>query len=91
MAVLDHPVHEKTRQKAGARYGCHNRDGFVPYYYAWDRQYRDDGSFSLVQVKIEHRMSTQCRSFYLWGNDLLCKGCVADRDQEYARRMQEHV
>lgn len=88
MPVLDHPVHDKTRQKIGAKYGCNNRDGFAPYYYAWDRQYRDDGSFATVQVKIEHRMSVKCRSFYLWGADSLCKGCVAERDTEYAKQMQ---
>ena len=91
MPVLEFPVHEKTRQKPGAKYGCFNRFGFVQHYYAWDRQYRDDGSFSLVQIKIEHRMSTKCRSFYLWNSDPMCKGCLSERDNDYANLMQEQV
>lgn len=87
--VEEHSVHEKVILKPGAKYGCFNRQGFVPYYYAWQRQFRDDGSFSLIQVKIEHRMSTKCRNFYLWGKDQMCVGCLSEKDREYAKRMQE--
>ena len=87
MPVEDHVVHEKVKISADTPYGCHSRKDFATHYYAPDRQYRDDGSFSFTLKKIEHGMSTQCRSFYLWDADPRCGGCTADKDLEYRDRM----
>lgn len=48
MPVIDHPVHEMTRQKNGAVYGCHNRRPFKSGYLA-------------AGLFIQDNMSRECR------------------------------
>lgn len=88
MPVEDHEVHEKVRISADAPYGCHSRTGLSKDYYAPDRIYRPDGTFYIVQSRVQHAMSTQCRSFYLWDTDPRCAGCTAGKDTEYADKMR---
>lgn len=54
MPVEDHPVHERTKIGADFKYGCFNhpsRKGAS--YYAPNRIYRPNGTFLIVQEKIE--------------------------------------
>ena len=88
MAVLDHPVHVKTKFRADYKYGCHNRKPFSKGYIAFDRQYRPDGTFVVIQKFIEHKMSEKCRSFYEW-DTVHCEGCIAPKDTEYAEQMKQ--
>jgi len=88
MAVLDHPVHVKTKFRADYKYGCHNRKQFNIGYYAPDRQYRLDGTFVVTQKFIVHQMSEKCRSFYEW-DTVHCEGCTAPKDIEYAEQMKQ--
>lgn len=54
MPVDDHPIHPKTVQAAGARYGCHNHPSRKGNgYYAPNRRYLPDGRFVLELVRIE--------------------------------------
>lgn len=74
MAVLDHEVHEKTREEKDAKWGCHNRSEFKPGYYAPDRVYFPDGMFKNVMKWVPHFGSMECRN-----DDSLthtkCEGC----------------
>lgn len=88
MPVLDHPVHDKTRQKAGKKYGCYDKPRTTVGYVAFDRQYKPDGTFVVVQRFIENEMSRPCRSFYLWDNDPMCEGCDTPKDHAYADEMR---
>lgn len=88
MPVEDHDVHEKVRISADKPYGCHSRSGLSKGYYAPDRVYKPDGTFYIVQAFIPHALSTACRSFYLWESDPRCQCCTAEKDSEYAGRMQ---
>lgn len=91
MAVVDHPVHEKTRQKDGFRYGCNsvNASPLEPNgYWAPQREYDDSGGFVIGKVFIINNMSRKCRSFYLWDTDQGCADCNRPRDLEYAALMQ---
>jgi len=87
MPVLDHEVNEKTRIKAGFKYGCYDRKILKNGYIAFDRQYRPDGTFVIVQKFIENKMSDKCRNFYLWDKDKFCEGCDTQKDLEYAKTM----
>ena len=87
MAVLDHPVHVKTKFSANYKYGCNGRKPFKVGYYAPDRQYRPDGTFVVTQRFIKHDLSETCRSFYLW-DSVHCEGCKAPKDTEYANQMK---
>ena len=87
MPVLDHDVHEKTRLKAGFKYGCYDGKSVKSGYIAPDRQYRPDGTYVVIQKFIEHRMSEKCRNFYLWDTDKFCEGCDKPKDIEYAKTM----
>lgn len=91
MAVVDHPVHEKTRQKDGFRYGCNsvNASPLQPNgYWAPQRKFYEDGRFEIVPVFIVSVTSKRCRSFYLWDTDPGCADCNRPRDLEYAALMQ---
>lgn len=74
MAVLDHAVHDRTRQAEGALYGCHSRPGYSPGYWAPDRRYLPDGSFVVEQAWIPNVMSTDCR-FDMSLSDQKCSAC----------------
>lgn len=88
MPVLDHEVHDKTRLKAGKKYGCYDRKGLAHGYVGLDRYYKQDGSFVITQKYIQHNMSESCRSFYLWDTDPRCAGCESPKDKEYADTMR---
>lgn len=87
--VDDHPVHDRTRIKAGFKYGCFDKPRVAIGYIAFDRQYREDGTFVIVQKFISNEMSKPCRSFYLWDTDPYCAGCDTPKDHEYANKMRE--
>ena len=86
MPVDDIPVHDKVRQKAGAKYGCFDRKSWGIGYQAPDRQYRNDGTYVEVHTFISHKMSTKCR-YDMAKTDKLCEGCDAKKDTEYLDRM----
>lgn len=60
MAVIDHPVHPKVVLADGTPYGCKDRV-MSPGYWTWQREYAEDGRYVMVEVFIEHTMSTECR------------------------------
>ena len=92
MPVEEHEVHEKVRQKDDAKYGCHNRQPYAQGYWAKDgfRMEEHEGQMYGVQqwVWVDHTMSSECRSFYLWRSDAMCKGCKVAKDYEYEQRMR---
>lgn len=88
MPVEDHEVHEKVRIQSDTPYGCHSRKKMSDGYWAKDRRYLEDGYFEEVYSFIPHAMSTACRNFYIWDTDPRCKGCTAEKDIDYALRMQ---
>lgn len=91
MGVLEHPVHDKVKQGADFKYGCHsaNTGPLRPNgYYAPQRVMRSYGDLEYVAVFIEHRMSTACRNFYLWDADRACAGCTQPKDTAYAEEMR---
>lgn len=84
MAVLDHQVHEKTKEAAGAVWGCHRRQDFKPGYWAPDRRYREDGTFEVVQTWVPHFGAQDCRNDISL-SDPKCKGCPrAGTGEEYS-------
>jgi hypothetical protein len=87
MPVEDHEVHEKVKIAVDKPYGCSNRPEFSKGYFAPDRRYKPDGTFYVVQTRIPHVMSTDCRSFYLWDTDPRCAVCTVKKDIEYRDRM----
>ena len=92
MPVEEHEVHEKVKQKAGTKYGCHNRQPMEKGYWAKDgfRMEEHEGQmYGVQQWKwVDHAMSTECRSFYLWRSDAGCKGCKVAKDYEYEQLMR---
>lgn len=83
-------AHEKNKRDSGFRYGCHSckTSALRPNgYWAPQRRFYPDGRFEIVPEFVEHRMTTSCRNFYLWGKDDGCTDCTQPRDIEYAERM----
>jgi hypothetical protein len=74
MAVLAHDVHERTREAAGAVWGCHRRPEFAAGYWAPDRMMLPSGKFEVVQRWIPHFGSTECRNDVSL-SDAKCEGC----------------
>ena len=87
MPVEEHDVHEKVKIAADEPYGCSNREKLAQGYFAPDRRYKPDGTFYVIQTRIVHRLSTDCRNFYLWDTDPRCKVCNTKKDIEYLTRM----
>ena len=85
--VLDHEVHEKVKINENTPYGCNGRSGFSKGYWVQEREYRRDGTYVMRDHFIPHRLSADCRSFYLWNIDPRCSGCTTKKDKEYARIM----
>ena len=70
----------------GERYGCHSRNPMKKGY--WHRGVEFVGGRPVPsEVFIEHAMSMQCRSFYLWDADPKCAGCTTGKDYAYRDRM----
>ena len=75
MPVLEHEVHERVRQSADFRYGCHNRPlKFKKAYWAVGRRLFPDCSFEFIAVRVPHAMSHECR-YDLSLKDRNCEGC----------------
>ena len=75
MPVLEHEVHERVRQSADFRYGCHNRpERFNGHYAAPHRTYFPDGRFGVVSRMVQFTMSHDCR-YDLSLTDRNCEGC----------------
>ena len=74
MPVVDHPVHEMTKQAAGHPYGCSNRKPFANGYYTINRIYRPDGAFYTVNTFIPYDMSRDCK-YDMSDTDIQCAGC----------------
>lgn len=81
-------VHEKVKINADDPYGCHSRPELSGGYWVMERTYWEDGRFTLAPSFIPFRMSTKCRSFYLWDADPRCGYCTTKKDYEYADRMK---
>jgi len=75
MPVIDHPIHEKTVEQSGAKWGCYDRKKYADGYYAPSRQHRIDGTFSVGLVWIENAMSKRCKND-IRATDPKCSGCV---------------
>ena len=90
MPVEDHEVHEKVRISADEPYGCANRKELSGGYWVKVRVYIDgsQGQYELLDKYIPFRMSTKCRSFYLWEEDPRCGYCTSPKDYEYADKMR---
>ena len=86
MPVLDHEVHVVTKIRADKPYGCHSRKSMANGYVAFDRQYRHDGTFVVVQKFISHTLSDGCR-YDLSAKDLRCEGCCTQKDKAYLDMM----
>jgi hypothetical protein len=77
MPVEEHEVHSKVKEKAGTKYGCFNRQGYMEAYYAPNRMAGSDGykpMFRLEAVRIPHTMSRECR-YDMSLKDVKCEGC----------------
>ena len=85
--VIDHEVHEKVKIAEDTPYGCNGRTDFSKGYWVQEREYRTDGTYVMRDHFIERRMSTACRSFYLWDTDPRCNNCSTKKDTEYANLM----
>lgn len=88
MPVLDHAVHESTRQGADARWGCWNLDLSDKPYYAPDRVYREDGTFEVIQRPIK----TEWLGRMCFGSltDPKCEGCKhRGAGEAYAETVQK--
>lgn len=74
MPVDDHPIHESTRISADAVYGCYNRQPFASGYFAPDRRYKADGTFYIIQTRIQYQNSHDCR-YDMADTDPRCNDC----------------
>ncbi len=89
MAVLEHAVHEKTREAAGAVWGCHNRPDFKPGYWAPDRRYLPDGTFEVILVWVPHFGARECRNDISL-SDSKCDGCTyRGTGEAYSKMVRE--
>lgn len=90
MGVVEHPVHDKVRQAADFKYGCHSAmtGPLKPNGYYAPTIRETAGAFVLCSEFIEHRMSTACRNFYLWDSDAGCAGCSQPKGTAYAEEMK---
>lgn len=90
MPVEEHEVHHLVRISADKPYGCHSRKELAGGYWVKNRVYisGSNGQFEYVDKFIPFKMSSKCRSFYLWGTDPRCGGCSTPRDNEYADKMK---
>lgn len=78
MPVLEHEVHDKTKELAGARYGCHNRKPYADGYRAPNRYQTSDGYQAVYKLEakfIPHVMSRECR-YDMSLTDWKCYECI---------------
>lgn len=86
MPVEDHEVHEKVKIDDSTPYGCYNRVRISRGYYAPDRRYKPDGTFYVIQTRVFHELSEDCR-YDRHQEDPRCAGCNTKKDIEYLTRM----
>ena len=84
--VDDHPVHERVI-KTDFRAGCYNRGRTRTGYWAPNRVYRPDGSYTMSEAYVE-TSQTACRQVGrkvdgVWEDLPECVGCTAQRDWQY--------
>lgn len=77
-----------TTRPVQLRSGCYDRGRMSPGYYLRAQLYEDDGSYSLQQYGVGHKMSTSCRQIGVlvngrWEDLAECAGCSASRDKEF--------
>jgi hypothetical protein len=93
MPVEDHAVHHKVIEKAGTKYGCHNRQGFNEAYYAPNRFAGTTGHqpiWWLERVRIPFTMSRECR-YDMSLRDVKCEECKHRGSGEaYAAKVREN-
>lgn len=73
--VEDHPIHELTVQKPGAKYGCHNRKPYASGYFAPNRVYNEDGTYFTVLKRIPFVMTKHCHN-KPDVEEPMCEGCT---------------
>lgn len=88
MPVEEHEVHESVKHSADKPYGCNNGKPRKEGYWLQTREYRSNGSYIMMNKFIEHRMSSDCRNYYLWYSDPGCANCKRPKDRKYANRMK---
>ena len=88
MPVEEHEVHESVRHSADKLYGCNSNKRLQNGYWLQEREYRQNGTYIMMHKFIPHKMSVDCRNYYLWYSDPGCRGCNLPKDREYAQRMQ---
>ena len=86
MPVLDHEVHASTRKKSSDPYGCCNRK-MKRGYYIKERVYAPSGTYLLINRKIRHTMSTECRH----DNSLKDPGCATCKHRGSGEKYAESV
>lgn len=77
MPVEEHEVHSKVKEKAGTKYGCFNRHGYMEAYYAPNRKMGSSGYepiFFFERIRVPHTMSRECR-YDMSLKDVKCEGC----------------
>lgn len=74
MPVDDHPVHESTKKSADYKYGCNNKKRPSGGYYAPNRSYGFDGTFTVELKWIPFVMSKECK-YDLSQTDRACADC----------------
>jgi len=90
MAVLEHEVHERTREATDTKWGCYNRPEYSQGYFAPDREYSRDGYFEVVATYIPHAMSTTCRNDVSL-TDRKCVGCIhAGQGEKYSEMVRSN-
>lgn len=91
MPVVDTPVHEKVKQKEGAKWACFG----VPFsgttrYVAPDRKYREDGTWENVQREIVTEWITGRKNDGAVG-DVKCEGCpLLPCGEKYAEEIRRN-
>ena len=88
MPVEEHEVHESVRHSADKLYGCNSNKRLQNGYWLQEREYRQNGTYIMMHKFVEHRMSFNCRNYYLWYSDPGCRNCSKPKDRAYAQRMQ---
>lgn len=75
--VDDHPIHPCTQKGADFRYGCWNRGEYESGYYAPNRVYGFDGTFTVELKWIKYDMSRECITAKTGqaASDPNCEGC----------------
>lgn len=75
MPVIDHEIHERTIEKHGAVYGCHNFTHRKQYLTVKDGHgFDEDIGIRQLWKRIDYTMSNECR-YDMSLTDIKCDGC----------------